>query len=104
MTNSRILASAASVAIALAATASPAATLSGTITANGRGVDSAVVSVYGTTLGARKLVTITNAAGTYRVANVQSGTCIVIVEKDGRRIYQGPARVVADPARFDVRL
>jgi hypothetical protein len=105
MSNSRNWASAISVVAALASTAPvAAATLSGTVTANGRAVDSAVVSVYVDAPGARKFVTITNASGAYRFTNVLNGAHIVIVEKDGRRIYQGSANVQANAVRFDVNL
>ena len=105
MINSRNWASTIS-AVAALGSAAPvaAATLSGAISANGHAVESAVVSIYVETPGARKFVTITNASGTYRFTNVLNGVHIVIVEKDGRRIYQGSTNVRADVSRFDVTL
>ena len=105
MKSSRLWASATSACIGFALVApASAATLTGAVTANGRPVDSAVVSIYVNRAGARKFVTITNAAGAYRFANVTNGVQIVIVEKDGRRIYQGSTQVSADSAKFDVNL
>jgi hypothetical protein len=105
MNNSRTWASATSLVAALACAAqADAATLSGAVTANGRPIDSAVVSIYVAAPGARKFVTITNASGAYRFTNVLNGLHIVIVEKDGRRIYQGSTNVQATDARFDVKL
>ncbi len=108
MSNSRRWASATSAVAMLAALAmaSPAAaaTLSGAITANGHALESAVVSIYVNAPGARKFVTITNAAGVYRFTNVLNGPHIVIIEKDGRRIYQGMVNVQVSSARFDLAL
>ena len=105
MNNSRSWASTISIVATLASAApAAAATLSGAVTANGRAVDSAVVSIYVDTQGDRKFVTITNASGAYRFTNVRNGVYIVIVEKDGRRIYQGPMNVQVEEARFDVKL
>ena len=87
-----------------AAAPAAAATLTGTVFANGRAVDSAVVSIYVKAPGARKFVTITNAAGTYRFINVLNGPHILIVEKDGKRIYQGVTDVQQAEARFDIKL
>ncbi len=98
------LAASALVAIACAAPPATAATLTGTVFANGRAVDSAVVSIYVKAPGARKFVTITNAAGTYRFINVLNGPHILIVEKDGKRIYQGVTDVQQAEARFDIKL
>ncbi len=107
MKTSRSWASAAATsALALAGFCAPAsaATLTGTVTANGRPVDSAVVSIYVTTPGGRKFVTITNASGAYRFTSVLNSRHVVIVEKDGRRIYQGVTDVAGDAVRFDVAL
>ncbi len=105
MSNSSNWASAISAVAALSLSAPVAAvTLSGAITAHGRAVESAVVSAYADAVGARKVVTITNAAGAYRFGNLQKGVHIVIVEKDGRRIYQGSTNVQADPTQFNVGL
>jgi predicted short-subunit dehydrogenase-like oxidoreductase (DUF2520 family) len=83
---------------------SAAATLSGVVMANGRAVESAVVSIYVDGPGSRKFVTITNRSGAYRFANVMNSRHIVIVEKDGRRIYQGAINVKTGEAQFDVKL
>jgi len=99
------LAASALVAIACAAphTAS-AATLTGTVSANGRAVDSAVVSIYVKAPGARKFVTITNVNGAYRFTKVLNGPHVLIVEKDGKRIYQGVTDVQQADAKFDIKL
>lgn len=86
----------------LAATAQ-AASLGGTVTYRTSGVPSAVVSVYQTGTG-RKAVTLTNSLGAYLFNNLPGGSYIVLVEKDGRRIYQGRVEVPKQATRFDIRL
>jgi Carboxypeptidase regulatory-like domain len=86
----------------LAATAQ-AASLAGTVTYGTGGVPSAVVNVYHTGTG-RKAVTLTNSRGAYSFNNIPGGKYIVLVEKDGRRIYQGRVDVPEQATRFDIRL
>ena len=86
----------------LAATAQ-AAGLAGTVTYGKSGVPSAVVSVYQSGTG-RRAVTLTNSLGAYLFNNLPSGSYIVLVEKDGRRIYQGRVEVPTQSVRFDIRL
>ena len=90
--------------IVCAAPAATAATLTGTVFANGRAVDSAVVNIYVKAPGARKFVTITNVNGAYRFTNVLNGPHVLIVEKDGKRIYQGVTDVQQADAKFDIKL
>ena len=107
MRNSSNWVSAASALAAVIACAAPeasAATLTGTVFANGRAVDSAVVSIYVKAPGARKFVTITNTTGAYRFTNVLNGPHVLIVEKDGKRIYQGVTDVQQAEAKFDIKL
>ncbi len=105
MKNSASFRSAASVVAFLCLTdVAAAASLGGVVTSSGRSVDSATVSIYDTRPGGGKIVTITNAAGVYLFGNVRSGAYIVVVEKDGRRIYQGRTSVPESAAKFDIRL
>lgn len=86
----------------LAATAQ-AESLEGTVTYGTSGVPSAVVSVYETATG-RNSVTRTNSVGAYLFRNLPGGRYVVLVEKDGRRIYQGKVDVRGQATRFDIRL
>jgi hypothetical protein len=79
-----------------------AASLSGTVTFRTAGVPSAIVSAYQVNTG-RKIVTLTNNSGVYRFDNVASGSYVVIIEKDGRRVYQGRVNVGEPSARLDVQ-
>lgn len=63
----------------------------------------AMVSVYSTGTGA-KAVTLSNEAGGYSFKNLAAGTYIVIVEKGGRRLYQGQAAIKEPVSQFDIRL
>ena len=80
-----------------------AASLGGTVSYRTSGVPSAVVSVYHTGTG-RKAVTLTNSRGAYLFNNLPGGRYVVLVEKDGRRIYQGKVDVPEQAIRFDIRL
>ena len=53
---------------------------------------SALVSVYHTATQ-RKTVTRTNNVGSYLFRNLPSGTYIIVIEKDGRRVYQGKVEI-----------
>ncbi len=93
-------------AIALAAwlaLPSAAAGLEGKVTYRTSAIPSAIVSVYQESSG-RKAVTLSNSSGEYRFDNLPSGSYIVLVEKDGRRIYQGRTSVAGGLARFDIPL
>jgi len=80
-----------------------AASLEGVVTYRSSGVSAAQVSLY--QIGAdRKSVTVTNGAGAYALKNLPSGSYIIFVEKDGRRIYQGRVEVPERANKFDVRL
>jgi hypothetical protein len=88
---------------AILATTAQAESLGGTVTYGTTGVPSAVVSAYETTTG-RKAVTRTNSVGAYLFRNLPSGKYVVLVEKDGRRIYQGKVDVKEQATKFDIRL
>ena len=95
-------------AVMLAAPAA-AASLGGTVTYKARGMTkpdglaSAIVSVYHTGTG-RKAVTRTNGAGTYLFRSLPGGLYVILVEKDGKRVYQGKVDVRDQDARFDIGL
>ena len=95
-------------AVMLAAPAA-AASLGGTVTYKARGMTkpdglaSAIVSVYHTGTG-RKAVTRTNGAGTYLFRSLPGGLYVILVEKDGKRVYQGKVEVRDQDARFDIGL
>src|SRR5437899_2187713 len=82
-----------------------AANLGGTVTYKARGMTkptvlpSVLVSVYHTVTG-RKSVTRTNSAGAYLFQNLPSGAYVILVEKDGTRIYQGKIEVQEPAIRF----
>jgi hypothetical protein len=64
---------------------------------------SASVSVEHT-VTRRKTVTRTSSAGAYLFKNLPSGLYVILVEKDGRRMYQGKVEVSAKEKRFDIGL
>ena len=80
-----------------------AGSLEGTVTYGESAVPSAMVSLYQTDTG-RKSVTITNSLGAYKFDGLPGGSYIVLVEKDGRRIYQGKVDVPEQSARIDIGL
>ena len=88
---------------ALLALPAAAAGLQGKVTYQARALPSALVSVYQESNGS-KSVTLSNSQGEYRFDKLQSGSYIVIVEKDGRRVYQGRTSVPENVARFDISL
>lgn len=91
------------VAAVLLDSTAQAASLGGTVTSNAAGVQSAVVSVYELATK-RKSVSMTNGSGAYLFNNLPSGDYVVLIEKDGRRIYQGKVKVPEQAMRFDVPL
>jgi hypothetical protein len=87
---------------------SAAADLSGTVTyktagmARPEGLPSALVSVYETATQ-RKTVTRTNNLGAYLFRNLPGGSYLIVIEKDGRRVYQGKV-VIPTNRPFDIAL
>ena len=87
----------------------PAANLGGTVTyktakmVKPAPLAEAMVSVYFTGTGA-KAVTLSNAEGAYSLKNLAAGTYIVIVEKGGRRLYQGQVAIREPGSQFDIHL
>jgi Carboxypeptidase regulatory-like domain len=85
-----------------------AADLSGTVTYKTSGMSrpealpSALVSIYDTATQ-RKTVTRTNGVGAYLFRNLPGGSYIVVIEKDGRRVYQGKV-VIPTNRPFDIAL
>ena len=98
-------------AVLLAVLAMPVqgAILSGTVThrtggsTRPEGVSAALVSVYNTSTRS-KSVTRTNTFGLYAFRNLPAGSYVILVEKDGRRIYQGKVEVRAQETHFDIGL
>jgi hypothetical protein len=87
----------------------PAANLGGTVTyktakmVKSVPLSEAMVSVYFAGTGA-KAVTLSNEQGAYSLKNLAAGTYIVIVEKGGRRLYQGQVDIREPGSQFDIRL
>jgi hypothetical protein len=98
-------------AIALGTLLTPLATaadLSGFVTYKASGsqpvaLPSALVSVYQTSTG-RKVVTRTNSEGMFVFKNLSAGMYVILVEKDGRRVYQGKVEIRDQDTRFDIGL
>jgi uncharacterized protein (DUF2141 family) len=69
------------------------------------GLSLASVSVFSTT-GPKKIkaVTRTNVHGDFRFQRIPAGRYIIIVEKGGRRVYQGAVQVEEPVKRFDMQL
>jgi len=63
----------------------------------------AVVSVFNA-VTQRKTITKTNDAGRYLFKALGSGSYLILVEKDGRRVYQGKVEVREPQTRFDIQL
>jgi hypothetical protein len=63
----------------------------------------AVVSVFNAATQ-RKTITKTNDAGRYLLRALASGSYLILVEKDGRRVYQGKVEVREPQTRFDIQL
>ena len=109
--SSRRLAGAMIAAIALGTLLTPLATaadLSGFVTYKASGsqpvaLPSALVSVYQTSTG-RKVVTRTNSEGMFVFKNLSAGMYVILVEKDGRRVYQGKVETRDQDTRFDIGL
>ena len=51
-----------------------------------------------------KVVTRTNLDGEFRFKDIPAGRYIIIVEKDGRRLYQGSVEVEEPAKRLDIQL
>lgn len=86
-----------------------AANLNGTITYKPSGtakdvpLGQAMVSVYNTSTRA-KSVTLSSSQGVYQIRDLAAGSYIVIVEKSGRRVYQGRTEVREPATQFNVKL
>ena len=97
------------VLVLAAAQIAAAASLDGTITYGARGTTrldplvSALVSVYNPATR-QKLVTRTNDLGKYLYKNLPGGVYVILVEKDGRRVYQGKVEIREPETRFDIQL
>ena len=95
--------------LALSAVPAAAANLDGTITHGARGTTrpdplvSALVSVYNPATR-QKMVTRTNDLGRYLYKSLPGGVYVILVEKDGRRVYQGKVEVREPETRFDIQL
>jgi carboxypeptidase family protein len=85
------------------------ATLNGTVTyrtsgmPRAQGLSAALVTVYHTATG-RRAITRSNATGSYMLKDIPAGLYVILVEKDGRRIYQGKVEVGEPGTRFDIGL
>jgi hypothetical protein len=66
-------------------------------------VASALVTAYHTNSG-RQAVTRTNDLGVYRLQNLPAGLYVILVEKDGRRLFQGKLEVREPGRDFDISL
>jgi hypothetical protein len=97
------------IAAAILVLPAPAASLGGIVTyktarmVKPAPLTEAMVSVYFTGTGA-KAVTLSNAEGLYSLRNLAAGSYIVIVEKGGRRLYQGQVDIKEPGSKFDIRL
>jgi hypothetical protein len=95
--------------LALSAAQAAAANLDGTITYGARGTTrpgplvSVLVSVYNPATR-QKMVTRTNDLGRYLYKSLPGGVYVILVEKDGRRVYQGKVEVREPETRFDIQL
>jgi hypothetical protein len=91
---------------AILATPAIGASLIGTVSYKTGGVAHAVpealVMVYHVTTR-RKAVTRSNDSG-YYAFNVPKGDYVILVEKDGVRVYQGKVEVHDRGTRFDIKL
>ena len=95
--------------LAILTASASAASLGGTVTYKTSGMSrpdaltSALVSAYHTATG-RKAVTRTNNLGMYFFKDLPGGLYIILIEKDGRRVYQGKVEAREQANRFDVPL
>jgi uncharacterized secreted protein with C-terminal beta-propeller domain len=84
-----------------------AANLSGSITYKTTGqllpLAQAQVAVYNTETRAKD-VTLSDDNGAYIITRLAAGTYIIIVEKNGRRLYQGRVDVHEPTTQFDIPL
>jgi hypothetical protein len=95
-------------ALALAfalATPAPAANLRGKITHQSRPVADALVRLYPTGSGRGEVIaTRTSDSGRYVIGRIRPGTYVLLVEKNGRRVFQGRIEVRTDEATRNVEL
>lgn len=84
--------------------ATTAAVLEGRVTFRAQPIPAALVSFYREGNDGGKAVTITNNNGDYRFGNLAAGNYIVLVERQGRRIYQGRTTVTEDNVKLDIGL
>ena len=95
--------------VAMVASPAWAANLDGVVTyrtgnmPRPQGLPGALVTVYHTTTGQRA-ITRSNNTGTYLLKDIPAGLYVIVVEKDGRRIYQGKVQVRDPETRFDIGL
>jgi hypothetical protein len=68
-----------------------------------RPLPAAVVSVFNAATQ-RKTITKTTDAGRYLFKALASGSYLILVEKDGRRVYQGKVEVREPRTQFDIQL
>lgn len=68
-----------------------------------RPLEEALVTVYNVKTQA-KAVTRSNNRGEYLITSLSSGDYIILVEKDGRRLYQGRVEVQTAETRRDIKL
>jgi len=94
---------------AMFAVTAAAADLNGTITyktlkmAQPGPLSEALVSVYH--IGTKsKTVTRTSSTGKYLFKNLPNGSYVILVEKDGQRVYQGKVDVSQGNRQFDIKL
>jgi hypothetical protein len=80
-----------------------AANLEGVVTYEGSNVPYVLVSLYKTDTD-RRIVTRTNNDGRYLFDDIPNGLYIILVEKEGRRIYQGKVNVPENGIMFDIEL
>jgi hypothetical protein len=63
----------------------------------------ALITIYNTTSGAR-VITRSGAGGVFAFKGIAAGSYVVIVEKNGRRLYQGKVNAQEPQSRLDIRL
>ena len=68
-----------------------------------QGLAGALITVYHTATGGRT-ITRSNNVGMYLLKNIPEGLYVIVVEKDGRRIYQGKVQIRGAETRFDIGL
>jgi hypothetical protein len=66
-------------------------------------LEQATVTVYNAKTKA-KAVTVSSDRGAYELRKLAAGSYIVLVEKNGRRLYQGRAEIREPSTQFNIRL